>query len=222
MRPKSIEDLSCVIAGIRPGVLESKMADAYVRRRNGEEEATTGIHPALDEILKDTYACLWYQEQSIKIAQEIAGYSEVDADSLRKAIGKKLPEEMAKQKLMFAEGAAKKGTVTKEQAVEIFGWIEKSQRYSFNKCVTPDTVVETESGYKTIENLNIGEKVNSPNGFVEVKDKFSTGEQEVFEITLESGKTIKCTMNHKFLCSNGEVKKLYNILLENLEIVCED
>lgn len=74
-----------------------------------------------------------YQEQAMKIATIVAGFNDQEADKLRKAIGKKLPEEMAKVKTTFIDGAAKTNIVNQEQAAEIFGWIEKSQRYSFNK-----------------------------------------------------------------------------------------
>lgn len=103
----------------------------YCRRKNKEED-TVGYHPAVDPILFPTYNIMVYQEQAMAIAQAVAGFNLQDADVLRKAIGKKLPEEMAKVKKMFVEGAEKTGTVSTHQAEELFGWIEKSQRYSFN------------------------------------------------------------------------------------------
>ncbi len=132
IKPRSIKELADVISAVRPGPLESGMSDSYVKRKNGDEDTTTGINSVLDEILKDTYACLFYQEQSIKIAQQIAGYTEEGADSLRKSLGKKLPEEVAKQKILFLEGSKTKGLVSVEDAEKIFSWIEKGQRYLFN------------------------------------------------------------------------------------------
>jgi DNA polymerase III alpha subunit len=131
-KPRSIEELGVLVSILRPGPLESGMSEQYVKRKHGEEEVTY-IHPALEHILSDTYGCLIYQEQAMKIAVDLAGFNPVQADNLRKAIGKKKPEEMAKVKKMFMEEAAKKGIINTKEAEEIFGWIEKSVRYSFNK-----------------------------------------------------------------------------------------
>jgi DNA polymerase-3 subunit alpha len=110
----------------------TSMTDHYCKRKNHEEELEN-YHPTIDPILATTYNVLAYQEQSMKIAQACAGFDLKEADMLRKAIGKKLPEEMAKVKIMFMEKSKAAGIVSEEQAKEIFGWIEKSQRYSFNK-----------------------------------------------------------------------------------------
>lgn len=137
LAPNSIEELSALIAIIRPGTLKSmldgkSMTQHYVDRKHGKEEVEY-LHPALEEILKSTYGVLVYQEQAMRIAQKIAGFDLKEADELRKAIGKKKADLMAKVKKKFISGAKKVGTVSKEDAEEIFGWIEKSARYSFNK-----------------------------------------------------------------------------------------
>ena len=138
LRPESLEHLSALGAILRPGCLKNVDKDGvsvtqhYARRKNGEE-AVTGYHPAVDAVLAPTYGLLVYQEQSMALAQVVAGFNLQEADQLRKAIGKKLPEEMAKCKKLFLEGAKKEGVITEVQAEEIFGWIEKSQRYAFNK-----------------------------------------------------------------------------------------
>jgi DNA polymerase III alpha subunit len=138
LKPEAAEHMSALGALLRPGCLKAvdehgvSMTKHYVLRKNGEE-AVSFYHPALEPILFPTYGVLVYQEQAMAIAQAIAGFNLQEADQLRKAIGKKLPVEMAKCKKLFAEGAARLGLVTLEQAEEIFGWIEKSQRYSFNK-----------------------------------------------------------------------------------------
>lgn len=138
LRPESLEHMSALGALLRPGCLRAvdsegiSMTQHYCRRKNGEEE-TIFPHPALEPILRPTYGVLTYQEQAMSIAVAVAGFDNQAADSLRKAIGKKLPEEMAKCEVMFVDGAKKAGVVTEEQAKEIFGWIKESQRYSFNK-----------------------------------------------------------------------------------------
>lgn len=137
LAPKNIEELSALIAIIRPGSLKSyyegkSMTQHYVDRKHGRDEVKY-LHPALEEILSPTYGVLCYQEQSMRIAQKIAGFNLKEADELRKAIGKKKADLMAKVKKSFIEGANKTGIVNNEEAEEIFGWIEKSSRYAFNK-----------------------------------------------------------------------------------------
>jgi len=108
------------------------MTQVYVDRKHGRED-TAYLHPALEEILSTTYGVIVYQEQSMRIAQKIAGFNLQEADNLRKAIGKKKADLMNEIKKAFIEGASKVGTVNKEEAEQIFSWIEKSARYSFNK-----------------------------------------------------------------------------------------
>ena len=137
LSPNNIEELAALIALIRPGCLKAitngkSMTQRYVDRSKGEEEVEY-LHPSLEDILNTTYGVLVYQEQAMLIAVKLAGFSEMEADNLRKAIGKKKADLMAKVKKAFLEGAESKGIVTKDEAEEIFGWIEKSSRYSFNK-----------------------------------------------------------------------------------------
>lgn len=137
LKPENIEQLSALISIMRPGCLEAvrdgkSVTSHYIDKKNGEESLDY-FHPSLEPILKTTYGEMIYQEQAMEISKIIAGFNLQEADMLRKAIGKKKPEEMAKIKSKFLEGAAKLGIVKPEEADQIFGWIEKSQRYSFNK-----------------------------------------------------------------------------------------
>lgn len=142
LQPSSMEEICALIALIRPGCLKAlqempngkskSMTQLYVDRKHGVEP-NDATFAALEPILAPTYQVLTYQEQSMRIATVIAGFNEQEADMLRKAIGKKLPELMAKLKKTFIEGCAKVGLVTEDEAKEIFDWIEKSNRYSFNK-----------------------------------------------------------------------------------------
>jgi len=104
----------------------------YIDKKNGLESVDY-FHPSLEPILKNTYGEMIYQEQAMEIAKRIAGFNLQEADMLRKAIGKKKPEEMAKVKQRFLEGAKQLDIISEQDAEQIFGWIEKSQRYSFNK-----------------------------------------------------------------------------------------
>lgn len=137
LKPSCIEELSALISILRPGCLEAirdgkSVSNHYIDKKNGEESVDY-FHESLEPILKNTHGEMVYQEQAMEIAKDIAGFNLQEADMLRKAIGKKKPEEMAKIKTKFIEGSVKIGKVNNQEAEQIFGWIEKSQRYSFNK-----------------------------------------------------------------------------------------
>jgi hypothetical protein len=151
LKPENLEHIAALGALLRPGCLRAvdeagvSMTQHYVLRKNGDENLDS-YHPSLDRILFPTYGVMVYQEQAMAICVAVAGFNEQDADKLRKAIGKKLPEEMAKCKTMFIEGAAKAGILSEGQAAEVFGWIEKSQRYAFNKCIAGDEIIRRPNG----------------------------------------------------------------------------
>jgi DNA polymerase-3 subunit alpha len=137
LKPSNIEELSALISIMRPGCLEAvrdgkTVSNHFIDKKNGQESIDY-FHPSLETILRNTYGEMVYQEQAMEIAKVIAGFNLQEADMLRKAIGKKKPEEMAKVKQKFIAGTQKTNIVSLEQAEQIFGWIEKSQRYSFNK-----------------------------------------------------------------------------------------
>lgn len=137
LKPENIEQLSGLISILRPGTLEAvrdgkTVTYHYIDKKNNEESLDY-FHPALEPILKSTYGEMIYQEQAMEIAKVIAGFDLQEADMLRKAIGKKKTDEMAKVKNKFLVGSQKVGAVNSDEAEQIFGWIEKSQRYSFNK-----------------------------------------------------------------------------------------
>lgn len=138
LKPTSAEHMGALGALLRPGCLRAvdtegvSMTQHFCRRKNGEEEVAP-YQVVVDRVLAPTFGCLVYQEQAMMIAQAVASFNLQEADQLRKAIGKKLAEEMAKCEKLFMDGAARAGILTPEQAAEVFSWIEKSQRYSFNK-----------------------------------------------------------------------------------------
>ncbi|HXV83336.1 MAG TPA: DNA polymerase III subunit alpha [Candidatus Binatia bacterium] len=131
IRPNCFEDLVAILALYRPGPLDSGMAEEYIKRKHGKEKIKL-LHPLLEPILKDTYGVIVYQEQVMQIAQVLGGYSMGDADILRRAMGKKDPEEMAAQRERFVEGARKK-KIDGQRATEIFDQMETFARYGFNK-----------------------------------------------------------------------------------------
>jgi len=131
IRPNCFEDLVAVLALFRPGPLDSGMTEEYIKRKHGKEKISY-LHPSLEPVLKDTYGVIVYQEQVMQIAQTLAGYSMGDADTLRRAMGKKDPEEMASQRERFIDGS-RKNKIDQRKAGEIFDQMETFARYGFNK-----------------------------------------------------------------------------------------
>jgi DNA polymerase III subunit alpha len=131
LQPTTFEDLAALLALFRPGPLQSGMVDDFISRKHGRSEIEYP-HDSLIPILKDTYGTCIYQEQVMQIAQVYAGYSLGQADLLRRAMGKKKPEEMQKQKSIFMDGADKLGH-PKEKAEALFDNLAKFAEYGFNK-----------------------------------------------------------------------------------------
>src|SRR5690606_8155677 len=129
MRCGSIEEITALISLYRPGPME--MIDTYIDRKFGRAEVDY-LHPSLTEVLTETYGVIIYQEQVMKIAQVLAGYSLGEADLLRRAMGKKKKEEMDVQRARFIAGASGKG-VPEEQSGSIFDLVAKFAGYGFNK-----------------------------------------------------------------------------------------
>ncbi len=129
LQPENFEDLTALNALIRPG--PSELADDFIARKHGRQ-VVEYLHPELKNVLKPTYGVILYQEQVMQIAQVLAGYSLGYADLLRRAMGKKKPQEMAKQRKFFLKGAKRRG-VDERRASEIFDLMEKFAGYGFNK-----------------------------------------------------------------------------------------
>ena len=136
LRPDSFEDMIALVALFRPGPLQSGMVDNFIDRKHGREAISypdvEWQHESLQPVLEPTYGIILYQEQVMQIAQVLAGYTLGGADMLRRAMGKKKPEEMAKQRSVFEEGAVKNG-VDAELSMKIFDLVEKFAGYGFNK-----------------------------------------------------------------------------------------
>jgi DNA polymerase-3 subunit alpha len=131
LKPDCFEDIVALVALFRPGPLQSGMVDDFIDRKLGRAEIQYP-HPALAPILKPTYGVILYQEQVMQIAQELAGYTLGSADLLRRAMGKKKPEEMAQQRLIFVKGAVERN-ISENTASYIFDLMEKFAGYGFNK-----------------------------------------------------------------------------------------
>jgi DNA polymerase III subunit alpha len=131
LQPDTFDDIVALVALFRPGPLQSGMVDDFINRKHGRA-AVSYPHKLLEPILKSTYGVIVYQEQVMQIAQVLAGYSLGGADLLRRAMGKKKPEEMAKERVKFEDGAARQG-IDARLASSIFDLMEKFAEYGFNK-----------------------------------------------------------------------------------------
>ncbi len=131
LQPDSFEDIVALVALFRPGPLQSGMVDDFINRKH-KRTPIRYPHPSLEQILKPTYGVILYQEQVMQIAQVLSGYTLGGADLLRRAMGKKKPEEMAKQRAVFVKGAETNG-VKSQLAADIFDLIEKFAGYGFNR-----------------------------------------------------------------------------------------
>jgi DNA polymerase III subunit alpha len=129
MKPNHINDLVALVALYRPGPMDS--IPTYIARKNGKEPVEY-LHPTLEPILKETYGVMTYQDDVMRIARELAGYTMGEADILRRAMGKKIPAEMIPQREKFMKGAAER-KITRDVAETIFEQAEKFAGYGFNK-----------------------------------------------------------------------------------------
>jgi DNA polymerase-3 subunit alpha len=221
LKPSSIEDISSILALYRPGPLDAGLIPKFINRKHGREKVEYQ-HPLLEPILNETYGTLCYQEQIMKMAQDLAGYSLGQADLLRRAMGKKKVAEMQKHREIFIDGAAKNG-VSKRIAEELFEQMVMFAEY----CLSYDTEILTvEYGSLPIGKI-VAEKINCTvysvdrNGFVytqPIAQWHDRGEQEVFEYTLEDGSTIRATKDHKFMTADGEMLSIDEIFERDLEL----
>lgn len=131
LQPHCFEEITALVALFRPGPLQSGMVDDFIDRKHGRQKPDY-FHSDIEAVLKPTYGVILYQEQVMQIAQYLSGYSLGGADLLRRAMGKKKPEEMAKQREIFVVGAKNRG-IDEKLAAHIFDLMEKFAGYGFNK-----------------------------------------------------------------------------------------
>jgi DNA polymerase III subunit alpha len=222
LKPSNIEDISSILALYRPGPLDAGLIPKFINRKHGREniDYETAI---LQPILNETYGIMVYQEQIMKIAQDMAGYSLGQADLLRRAMGKKKVAEMQKQQEKFIDGATKNG-VKKQVAEQLFADMLKFAEY----CLSYDTEVLTvEYGLLPIGEIvekNIECTVFSvdSNGNVytqPVAQWHNRGEQEIFEYCLDDGSVIRATKDHKFMTTAGEMLPIDEIFERGLDLL---
>jgi DNA polymerase III subunit alpha len=222
LKPSGLEDISSVLALYRPGPLDAGLIPKFINRKHGRE-AIAYDHTILEPILNETYGIMVYQEQIMKIAQDMGGYSLGEADLLRRAMGKKKKAEMEKHREIFVDGAAKNGVKTKV-ATDLFEQMVQFAEY----CLSYDTPVLTvEYGA-----MAIGEIVEkqlpctvysiTPAGYVytqPIQQWHARGQQEVFAYQLDDGTTIKATADHKFMTADGNMLAIDTIYERGLDLL---
>ncbi len=209
LKPSSIHDIMAMVALFRPGPMDS--IPEYIRRKHNPS-LVSYLDPRLEPILDKSYGIMTYQDDVLLTAIHIAGYNWEEADKLRKAMGKKIPEEMAKQEEKFLKGCVKNGT-TDAMARQLWELIKPFAAYGFNKCLAGDTKVmdPKEGTYRTIRELYeagaTGTVVALGKDLVLRSEPrlpvVQNGVKPVFELTTRLGKRIRATENHPFLTTDG-------------------
>ncbi len=209
LKPTRIHDINAMVALYRPGPLES--IPQYIERKHDEKKIEY-LDPRMKDILDMSYGVITYQDDVMMIAIKLGGYSWLEADKLRKAMGKKIPKEMEEQKEKLLSGLVKNG-MGKKLANQLWKLIEPFAAYGFNKCLTGDTrIIDSKTGnFSSIKeiyekNLKLSTSSLSPqlklnNHSIEVV--MENGTKNVFELKTRFGRIIKSTDNHPFYSFNG-------------------
>lgn len=227
LAPTTVNDLSALVALYRPGPMAANMHNEYADRKNNRKSVEL-YHEDAQEILSETYQLMIFQEQMMKISQKFAGYTLAQADSLRKATGKKDRNLMKSERVKFIDSCVKNG-YDESVGKMWFDIIEPFADYSFNKCLVGETQILTKTGASSINdialNLERGEKVIllSLDEETVVEDEctevIDSGELDVYEIEFDNGTKIEATLDHKFLCMDGVYYTLEDILKYDLEMI---
>jgi DNA polymerase III subunit alpha len=229
----SFDDLMAYSSLYRPGCLDANLDGEYCDRKNSRKEFE--IHPLLLPILGKTYGLALYQEQIMQLLHVIGDIPLKDCEAVRKAISKKKVDKIAPYREKFIENGQKKLGVGFEYVEKMFDEVELWSGYGFNKCLAGSTTVfdYVRNDYVTLERLEEefieGDPIVVLNSFVdgdlvldEVVDVFETGEKDIYEIEMDNGIVVRCTLDHKFLCADNEFHTVQEIMKLNLEVLWND
>lgn len=210
LQPSRIDDINAMVALYRPGPMES--IPQYIERKHNAS-LITYLDPRLEKILDRSHGVITYQDDVMMISIELAGYSWLDADKLRKAMGKKIPEVMAAEKEKLMKGFLEYGQLTRQTADKLWALIEPFAAYGFNKCLPIGArVVDAQTGIPTtVEKLltrKSGALVHALGKNKTIIQKsasmpFENGIKTVYRLTTRTGRVIRATGNHPLLTFAG-------------------
>ena len=193
LKPEQLEDLIAMVSLYRPGPME--LIPDFIGRKHGRSRITYE-HPAMEKFTRETYGIMVYQEQIMQIASEMAGFTMGEADILRRAMGKKDRELMAKQREKFIAGCRERNTAP-AKAERVWELMEKFAGYGFNKCVSGDTLIEMADGSrKPIVKIRDGDRVLTKDGPFPARGARPSGIRSIGRLTLANGMTLRCTPDH--------------------------
>ncbi len=202
LRPERLEDVIAMVSLYRPGPME--LIPDFINRKHGRAKITYE-HPAMETFTRETYGIMIYQEQIMQIASEMAGFTMGEADTLRRAMGKKDRDLMAQQRDKFLAGCAARGT-KKAQAERVWELMEKFAGYGFNKCIAADAWIEMADGSrKPITAIREGDLVLTKDGPHAALAVRPSGLRLVGRLQLANGMAIRCTPDHPIFTQRGWV-----------------
>jgi len=176
-------------------------------------------------VLKETGNVLVFQEQITAICRDVFGLSPIDADQVRYAVGKKKKDDMAKWETVLYANGREKGIP--EGVIKYFWDVcNASADYLFVRCLALDTVVETEEGDRLLHEIRPGDRVkaydtkNKVDHYVTVEEVIES-ETDLYEATLEDGRTIRSSLTHKYLCEDGQMHTLQDVVLNGLRVITD-
>ena len=216
VKPKNIMELSDINAIARPGALD--YLDAYV------EGTAKSPHKIFDDVVKNSRGLFLFQEQLMQAIVAI-GFTLDDAEIVRKIVGKKLKKEFPAWKEKI-RNKVKENNLPLEVSDIVWEVLIASSGYSFNKCLSPDTVVESKSGYKMMHELKAGDEIKSydidknTDIFTKIVNIYEN-KVELYEIELNDGRKIKASLKHKFLCEDKKMRTLNDIIINKYKILTD-
>jgi DNA polymerase-3 subunit alpha len=202
LKPERLEDVIAMVSLYRPGPME--LIPDFIARKHGRAKITYE-HPAMETFTRETYGIMVYQEQIMQIASEMAGFTMGEADTLRRAMGKKDRDLMATQREKFVAGCKERGTGS-AKAERVWELMEKFAGYGFNKCLTADTWIEMADGSrKPITAIREGDLVLTKDGPHRAHGVRPSGIRSVGRLRLANGMGVRCTGDHPVFTQRGWV-----------------